>query len=46
MPDGSDRPYVDPLSLTDLDTYLYETIATLSTQAARRAAARSQPRLT
>jgi hypothetical protein len=25
----SDQPYVDPQSLTDTDTYLYEAIATL-----------------
>jgi hypothetical protein len=24
-----DRPYVDTMSLTDVDTYVYETIATL-----------------
>lgn len=29
MPAGGDRPYVDVLSLTDSDVYLYETIATL-----------------
>jgi hypothetical protein len=29
MTEGTDRPYVDALSLSDVDTYLYETIATL-----------------
>ncbi len=29
MTADSDRPYVDSLSLTDLDTDVYETIATL-----------------
>ena len=28
MPDG-DPPYVEPISLTDTDTYLYEAIATM-----------------
>lgn len=29
MPARDDRPYVDVLSLTDEDLYLYETVATL-----------------
>jgi hypothetical protein len=40
MPEGSDRPHADPLSLTDVDTYLYETIATL--EYAGRPASRSE----
>lgn len=29
MTAGSDQPYVDPISLTDADTHIYEAIATL-----------------
>ena len=29
MPERGDPPYVEPLSLTDTDTYLYEAIATM-----------------
>ena len=29
MPERGDPPYVDPISLTDTDTYLYEAIATM-----------------
>jgi hypothetical protein len=29
MPERSDPPYVEPVSLTDTDTYLYEAIATM-----------------
>ena len=29
MAGGSDQPYVDSLSLSDVDAYVYETIATL-----------------
>jgi hypothetical protein len=29
VPDGSETPYVEPVSLTDTDTYLYEAIATM-----------------
>ena len=31
MPERGDPPYVEPISLTDTDTYLYEAIATLDT---------------
>ena len=29
MPERGDPPYVEPISLTDTDTYLYEAIATM-----------------
>jgi hypothetical protein len=29
MPERGDPPYVEPISLTDVDTYLYEAIATM-----------------
>jgi hypothetical protein len=29
MPERGDPPYVEPISLTDIDTYLYEAIATM-----------------
>jgi len=40
MTEGSDHPYVDTVSLTDTDTYVYETIATL--EYTGRPATRSQ----
>ena len=47
MTAGSDQPYVEPISLTDADTHIYEAIATLEyTGTARLPVTRSRRRRT